>query len=134
MLAVVTSLPELAVGIPLVRTGAFNMAIGNLLGSNIFNIAIIPVADIFFTKGAILANVSRDHVLTAVLGIVMTNIVIMDLIYRAKKVPWRIGWGSISIIILYFLGRITLFKLGIRWREPSQGGILNLGLSALTRI
>jgi len=114
MLAVVTSLPELAVGIPLVRMGAFDMAIGNLLGSNIFNIAIIPVADIFFTKGAILANASRDHILTAVLGIVMTNIVIMDLIYRAKKVPWRIGWGSISIIILYFLGSITLFKLGIR--------------------
>jgi len=114
MLAVVTSLPELAVGIPLVRMGAFDMAIGNLLGSNIFNIAIIPVADIFFTKGAILANVSPNHILTAVLGIVMTNIVIMDLIYRAKKVPWRIGWGSISLIALYFLGSITLFKLGIR--------------------
>lgn len=113
MLAVVTSLPELAVGIPLVRMGAFDMAIGNLLGSNIFNIAIIPVADIFFTKGALLANASGSHILTAVLGIVMTNIVIIDLIYRAKKVPWRIGWGSISIIILYFLGSITLFKLGI---------------------
>jgi cation:H+ antiporter len=114
MLAVVTSLPELAVGISLVRMGAFDMAIGNLLGSNIFNIAIIPVADIAFTKGAILASVSRAHILTAVLGIVMTNIVIIDLIYRAKKVPWRIGWGSISIIALYFLGSITLFKLGIR--------------------
>jgi hypothetical protein len=44
----------------------------------------------------------------------MTNIVIMDLIYRAKKVPWRVGWGSISIIVLYLLGSITLFKLGIR--------------------
>lgn len=113
MLAVVTSLPELAVGIPMVRMGAFDIAIGNLLGSNILNIAIIPVADIVFTKGAILASVSGNHILTAVLGIVMTNIVIMDLIYKAKKVPWRIGWGSISIIILYFLGSITLFKLGI---------------------
>ena len=114
MLAVVTSLPELAVGIPLVRKGAFDMAIGNLLGSNIFNIAIIPIADVFFTKGAILGNASGDHILTAVLGIVMTNIVVIDLIYRAKKVPWRIGWGSISIIALYCLGSITLFKLGIR--------------------
>jgi cation:H+ antiporter len=114
MLAVVTSLPELAVGIPLVRMGAFDMAIGNLLGSNIFNIAIIPVADIFFNEGAILANASPNHILTAVLGIVMTNIVIMDLIYRAKKTPWRVGWGSVSIIALYFLGSIALFKLGIR--------------------
>jgi cation:H+ antiporter len=114
MLAVATSLPELAVGIPLVRMGAFDMAIGNLLGSNIFNIAIIPVADIFFTEGALLGSASQDHILTAVLGIVMTNIVIMDLIYRAKRVPWRVGWGSISIIALYFVGSITLFKLGIQ--------------------
>ena len=113
MIAVVTSLPELAVGIPLIRRGAFNMAIGSLLGSNIFNIAIIPITDIFFTKGAILAHVSPNHILTAVLGIVMTNIIIVDLIYRAKRVPWRIGWGSISLIILYFVGSVTLFRLGI---------------------
>jgi cation:H+ antiporter len=114
MLAVVTSLPELAVGIPLIRMGAFNMAIGGLLGSNIFNIVIIPVIDLFFVRGAILAHVSPNHILTAVLGIVMTNIVIVDLIYRAKRVPWRIGWGSISLIILYFLGSIILFGLGIK--------------------
>jgi cation:H+ antiporter len=114
MLAVVTSLPELAVGIPLIRMGAFNMAIGSLLGSNLFNIAIIPVTDIFFTRGAILAHGSPNHILTAVLGIVMTNIVIVDLIYRAKRVPWRIGWGSISLIALYFVGSITLFQMGIR--------------------
>jgi cation:H+ antiporter len=113
MLAVVTSLPELAVGIPLIRKGAFNMAIGSLLGSNIFNIAIIPILDIVFTKGAVLAHVSQNHILTAVLGIVMTNIIIVDLIYRAKRVPWRIGWGSISLIALYFVGSITLFHLGI---------------------
>jgi cation:H+ antiporter len=114
MLAVVTSLPELAVGIPLIRMGAFNMAIGSLLGSNLFNIAIIPATDIFFTQGPILAHGSPNHILTAVLGIVMTNIVIIDLIYRAKRVPWRIGWGSISLIALYFLGSITLFQMGIR--------------------
>lgn len=114
MLAVITSLPELAVGIPLIRMGAFNMAIGSLLGSNIFNITIIPVTDLFFIRGTILTHVSKDHMLTAVLGIVMTNIVIVDFIYRAKKVPWRIGWGSISLIALYFLGSITLFQLGIR--------------------
>lgn len=114
MLAVVTSLPELAVGIPLVRMGAFNMAIGSLLGSNLFNIAIIPATDIFFTQGPILAHGSPNHILTAVLGIVMTNIVIIDLIYRAKRVPWRIGWGSISLIALYVVGSVTLFKLGIR--------------------
>lgn len=114
MLAIVTSLPELAVGIPLIRRGAFNMAIGSLLGSNIFNIAIIPITDIVFTKGAILAHASPNHILTAVLGIVMTNIVIVDLIYRAKRVPWRIGWGSLSLIVLYCVGSITLFQLGIR--------------------
>jgi hypothetical protein len=41
-------------------------------------------------------------------------LIIVDLIYRAKRVPWRIGCGSISLIVLYFLGSITLLQLGIR--------------------
>jgi cation:H+ antiporter len=103
------------------RTGLGQTFLGIILFSTVTSlpelavcITSTSVADMFFTQGAILAKASPNHILTAVLGIVVTNIVIMDLIYRAKKVPWRIGWGSISTIALYFLGSITLFKLGIR--------------------
>ena len=40
-------------------------------------------------------------------------LLMMDLISRAKKVPWRVGWGSICIITLHFFRSIALFRLGI---------------------
>lgn len=43
-----TSLPELAVTLSALRIGALDMAIGNLLGSNLFNVAIIAVDDVFY--------------------------------------------------------------------------------------
>ena len=45
--ALATSLPELAVTISALSIGALDMAIANLLGSNLFNVAIIAVDDIF---------------------------------------------------------------------------------------
>lgn len=55
-IAVSTSLPEVVVSIAAVKTGAVDLAIGNLFGSNIFNIFILALDDIFFIKGPILSD------------------------------------------------------------------------------
>ncbi len=51
--ACATSVPELVVTIAALRFGAVNMAIANLLGSNLFDILILAVDDIFYRKGPI---------------------------------------------------------------------------------
>jgi cation:H+ antiporter len=45
--AVSTSLPELTVTIASFRLGAIDTAVGNLFGSNLFNMAILAVDDLF---------------------------------------------------------------------------------------
>ncbi len=54
-IAISTSLPEVVVSIAAVRMGSVDLAIGNLFGSNIFNIFILALDDIFFTRGPILS-------------------------------------------------------------------------------
>ena len=49
LLGVATSLPELASTIALFRLGNFDIAVGNIVGSNIFNFLILVVADILYT-------------------------------------------------------------------------------------
>ncbi len=49
-------MPELAVTLSALRMGALDMAIGNLLGSNLFNVVIIAVDDLFYRPGALLAD------------------------------------------------------------------------------
>lgn len=59
--AAATSLPELVVTISALRLGAVDMAIGNLLGSNLFDVLILAADDIAYTKGPLLSSVSPAH-------------------------------------------------------------------------
>src|SRR3972149_4909509 len=77
-IALTTSLPELVVSISALKIGATDLAIANLFGSNIFNILILAVDDIFYKKGPLLAHVSLNHVATGVIAIIMTGIAIMS--------------------------------------------------------
>ena len=63
--AMATTLPELAVTLSALRLGALDMAIGNLLGSNLFNVAIVAIDDLFYRPGDLLAHVSPVHAITA---------------------------------------------------------------------
>ncbi len=55
LVALVTSLPEMVTTFAAVRIGADDMAIGNLFGSNMFNIFALGLTDVFFTQGRFLA-------------------------------------------------------------------------------
>jgi len=50
-LALTTSLPEMVVTISAVRMGSFDLAIGNVYGSNMTNMFIVSVCDAFHPSG-----------------------------------------------------------------------------------
>ncbi len=113
-LAISTSAPELVVTFAALRLGALDMAVADLLGSNMFNMAIIFLTDIFYTRQAILSSASDVHTITAAAGILMSLLVIIGLRFRQKKKTGRFfSWYSPLLIILYLLGFYMLFASGI---------------------
>ncbi len=109
----VTSLPELVVTIAALRLGAVDMAIANLLGSNLFNIGILAVDDLFFQRGPILSHVSPMHAVSAVSGVVMSGIVIVAVLYRPRGRLFRaVGWTSLALVTVYLLNAYLLFLHG----------------------
>ena len=110
-IAVSTSLPEVVVSIAAVRMGAVDLAIGNLFGSNVFNIFILALDDIFFLKGPLLSYASPNHIISALSAIAMTTIAIIGLTYRAEKKPLFLAWDSIGILLVYFVNLILLYNL-----------------------
>lgn len=60
-LAISTSLPELVISIASVRMGFLDMAVGNILGSNMFNLLIIFAADVALRSGSLLSHASSKH-------------------------------------------------------------------------
>lgn len=110
-----TTIPEIVVSYTALRLGAVDMAVSNLLGSCLFNIAfVIPVVDLFW-QGPIFSSVSESHIFTGFQVIVMTSIVIASLIYQPKrKTPIGISWSSVALIVVFVLGFYTLFTMGAR--------------------
>ena len=110
-IAVSTSLPEVVVSISAVKMGAVDLAIGNLFGSNIFNIFILALDDIFFTEGAILSFVNPNHIISALSAIAMTTIAIIGLTYRAEKKRLFVAWDSMGILIAYLANLMLLYMM-----------------------
>ena len=111
--AAVTSLPEAAVSISAVRLGALDMAMGNLFGSNLFNILILAVDDVFYLPGPILSQVSQAHAVSALSAMMMSGIAIVGLFYRPKKRLFRtVGWVSLFMLLLYLFNTFAMYLYG----------------------
>lgn len=111
--ALATSMPELAVTLSALRIGALDMAIGNLLGSNLFNVAIIAVDDLFYHQGALLADVSPSHAVTASSAITMTGLAMVGLFFKpGSRVLRVVGWVSLGLVAVYLLNTYILFLYG----------------------
>jgi cation:H+ antiporter len=110
-LAITTSMPELAVTIAALRLGAIDMAVANILGSNMFNMAIIFPVDLFYSQGPILSSVSSVHLITAGVIMVMSLLVIIGLRFRQKRKTFIVvSWYTPALIGLYIFGAYALFK------------------------
>ncbi|UCE72232.1 MAG: hypothetical protein JSU99_02685 [Nitrospiraceae bacterium] len=110
-IALSTSLPEVVVSIAAIRIDAVNLAIGNLFGSNIFNLLILAVDDLLFVKGPILLFVDLHHIISAISAIIMTAIAIIGLTYQASKKPLFLAWDSMGIMLIYIVNLLSLYFL-----------------------
>jgi cation:H+ antiporter len=112
--AAATSLPELSVSLAALRLGSVNMAIANLLGSNLFNMLILAIEDLVYFRGALLDLVATTHAVTAMAAVIMCGIVIAGLLYRPKTRLFRtVGWTSIALFSVYILNVYFAFTSAI---------------------
>jgi cation:H+ antiporter len=108
--ALATVMPEMSVTFSAFRIGALDMAISDLLGSNLFNLTIIALDDIAYTKGPLLANVSSVHLISAQSALMMTGIAIVGLLYRPKTRLFRtVGWVSLFMLGIFVLNVLVLY-------------------------
>lgn len=111
--ALVTTLPELAVTLSALRLGALDMALGNLLGSNLFNMAIVGIDDLFYRPGDLLAHVSPVHAITAASAVVMTGLAVVGLFFRPRRRVLRaVGMVSIGMAAVYLVNTYVVFLYG----------------------
>lgn len=111
-LAIATSLPEVVVCFSLVRLKAYDAAAGNVLGSNIFNIAGLFLVDIALRGHSLLGTMNHSLLVTMALIVMLTNIVIMGLIMRTRRSFLHIGVDVWLMLLIYIAGNAAVYFLG----------------------
>ncbi len=102
LVALVTSLPELVTTIAAIKLGASDMAIGNLFGSNMFNMFALGLTDFFFADGRFLSAIDPSFLLVGMVGLIMTGIGLIGNLAHIEKRFWKFEMDSTLMVIVYF--------------------------------
>jgi cation:H+ antiporter len=113
LVALVTSLPELVTTLAALRIGADDMAIGNLFGSNLFNMFALGISDIFYLQGRFLGAIDPAFLLVGMLGLLMTGMALIGNLSRLERRVLFLEIDALLLIVVYFLGMWMLYSQGI---------------------
>lgn len=114
LVGIATSLPEVMTTISAARIGAYDLAVGNLFGSNLFNLFSLGLIDFFFTEGRFLAEVSPGMTIAGMLALVLTNLALLGNLARnltrggARRLLTEID--ALLIAVIYVLGMVLLYE------------------------
>ncbi|MGE0392663.1 MAG: sodium:calcium antiporter [Vicinamibacterales bacterium] len=101
LIAVTTSLPEIVVSVAAVRMGAVELGIANILGSNLFNMLILGLDDVFYRDGALLASVDAVHAVSLFGVVAMYGLFLAGLSYRALTKRFAVAWDTAAMAAVY---------------------------------
>lgn len=110
LVGVTTSFPELAAAIAAVRLGAVDLAVGNIFGSNAFNMTVLLFMDVAYRSGPVLASVSHAHVISAFVGVIALSLGVMALLARTHERVWVARSIAALIVLVYAAGMYAMAR------------------------
>ena len=110
-MGIATSMPELSTITTALRMRKYEMAIGELLGTNLVNISLVLLADAVFAGGPVINEIGRFESVSALLGIVVTAILLIGLLERRNDTFLRMGYDSLAILVTFGLGLVLLYVI-----------------------
>jgi len=113
LLGTITSLPELVAVVAAARIGAYDMAVGNLFGSNVFNMFALGLTDAFYTRGSFLIEIDPAFALAAVIGLLLTNLGLIGNLARVERRLIFVELDGLLILLGYAGGLWVLYDSGI---------------------
>jgi cation:H+ antiporter len=100
-IAITTSLPEIVVSLAAVRIGAIDLGVGNVLGSNLFNLLILGLDDVFYRQGPLLSAADASHGVTVLAVVAMNGLFLIGLTYRVMTKRFVVAWDTGAIAAVY---------------------------------
>lgn len=108
LVALVTSLPEMTTTISAARIGAYDLAVGNLFGSNMFNIFALGISDLFLTSGRFMARIEVEYAMIGVMGLVLTTVGMIGILAHIERRRYMVIVNAL-LIAGYLVGMLILY-------------------------
>ncbi|HOP02426.1 MAG TPA: hypothetical protein PKX58_09520 [Flexilinea sp.] len=112
LVALVTSLPEMTTTIAAVRLGVSEMAVGNLFGSNMFNMFAIGLTDILYIKEPFIPLISDSFIFIGLSGLVMAVLGVINILLNLQRGRRSTIITSILMMLFYILGIVLVMSRG----------------------
>lgn len=106
-----TSTPELSSITTALRIQRYEMAFGQVLGTNFVNLSLILLADVTYRQGAVINALGRFEIVSALLGLVLIGVFLVGLLEHRDRVVLRMGYDSLLVILLFLGGVGVLYTL-----------------------
>lgn len=110
--AVTTSLPELVTTLAAVRRGALQLAVGGIVGGNTFDVLFLTLSDAGYRDGSLYAAVGEGSLFWLAVGLVMTALLLLGLLYRHRGGPQGIGFESAGMLGVYAVAIVLQAAMG----------------------
>lgn len=108
LLAAATSLPEFSTAVAAARIRRAELAIGNVLGGNMFNTVLIVMVDAIDQGEPVLRQVDRSSMTAALVACLLTVLYLIGLVERRDKAFLRMGYDSIAVLVVYAAGMAAI--------------------------
>lgn len=104
LLAGATSLPEVTTSLTAVIVGNPDIAVSNVLGSNLFNLFILASLDLFYRKHKLLSKVGTDHLSTGFMSFALTGIIFIAIVFPTGYHVMNVGIEMYILVVFYVVG------------------------------
>ncbi|MHB9033042.1 MAG: sodium:calcium antiporter [Anaerolineae bacterium] len=112
LVSVITSIPELVTCIVAIRLQAYDLAVGNLFGSIMFNLFSLGVTDLFYTKGLFLTDIDPVFGLVGLLSLILVSIALLSNAITRRRFH-RSHIDAWLIVVTYVLGIYFIYQRGL---------------------
>jgi len=112
LLATATSMPELFVSLGAMRLGRINMSVANIFGSNIMNMALIPVMHMVSRDANFYGAINPASLVMLFAAIIMSTLFIVGLMSKSKRSFLLLGWEALVILAVYISAAFLVFRMG----------------------
>jgi len=104
LVAIATSLPELSSVTAAVRAKRYELAVGDIFGTNLFNLTLLLVADLLSGGEPVLAAAGPFEVLGALVALLMTGAFVVGLLERRNRTILRMGHDAAAALVIFVAG------------------------------